>query len=252
MKREHRSKSCPKKRSPPNNHKEPEPYYKDNKMPTDRGRARPPEGLHQMIAGYFQSKSSVLMSNELCDFVQWAHQELRTEDIRSLLWTLPRPATPQLHWQMIQRELTQDTAGMLQLDAMARRSQPMPEGYKEPSFRWFLEFAKAVHILQADNLLMRDKIKALAEGSPVCYGGIRQLLRECNLEDLAWQLARATSNLDWFFKDRGDPEGEVSMRNILERIKAFHFTHCYLQEGKLIYNLNEASQRLQSLYFGGQ
>ncbi|KAL8666612.1 MAG: hypothetical protein Q9168_007452 [Polycauliona sp. 1 TL-2023] len=228
---------------------------KDNKMQSGvrRDPDGPPDNLGQMIADYIRSMSEVLVSNEFRDFVLWAHQELQADDIRPLLWAHPPPpSTPHLDWQVIDQHLALDVR-QLHLDyRIAEGSQPMPEDYKVLKALWAHEFNTAVRILGTNKMATRNYIRALADGKVTSYGGIYQLLRQRDSRELAYQLARATANLDWFFKIRGDAEGEIAMRSILERIKGRYFTRCcLLQDDSPVYSLSEfAVNHQQMKHFG--
>ncbi|KAI4256560.1 MAG: hypothetical protein L6R42_006148, partial [Xanthoria sp. 1 TBL-2021] len=83
---------------------------RDNKMLSgvERNSDGPPERLGGMVAEYIRSMTEVRVATEFRDYVAWAHQELQTDDIKSVLWTHPPPPTPNLDWQVFESQLAQD------------------------------------------------------------------------------------------------------------------------------------------------
>ncbi|KAL8991646.1 MAG: hypothetical protein Q9169_007786 [Polycauliona sp. 2 TL-2023] len=215
---------------------------KNNKMQSGAWRdpEGPPENLGQMIADYVRSMSEILASNEFRDFVLWSHRELQTEDIRPLLWAHPAPKeTPKLDWQVIDRRLNMDVKLLHRARLIAQGSHPKPQHHETPNGLWVHEFNEAVRILGANETATMNYIQALADGKVTSYGGIQQLLINRDSRELAYQLVRSTENLDWFFRVRGNTDGEVAMRNILERIKGRYFTCCFIQDDEPVYSLSE-------------
>ncbi|KAI4278468.1 MAG: hypothetical protein L6R38_005251 [Xanthoria sp. 2 TBL-2021] len=204
-----------------------------------------------MVAEYIRSMTEVRVATEFRDYIAWAHQELQTDDIQSVLWTHPPPPTPNLDWQVFEEQLAQDEEKLRIHRLITRGSQP-PDNYEKPHVPWFSEFATAVEILGTDDEDIRNQIKAYAQGKSMCHEGIYQLVYECDLDGLAQRLARETANLEWFFRDRDDPQEEISMRYILERIQSKFFTRCFLQENKGVYSFMEESERQKMALFGGQ
>ncbi|KAL8848481.1 MAG: hypothetical protein Q9221_006483 [Calogaya cf. arnoldii] len=210
-----------------------------DKMPSGVGRDPndPPEGLGQMIADYIQSMTQVRVAAELCDYAWWAHKELQMEDLESLLWTHPPPPTPDLDWVTIERQLAQEERQLKRYRLLLRNPQPHNEDVEKPvkpKIPWFCEYADALVLLgKTDDLDISNQIKAYARGKEVFRGSIYQKIFDCDFRELAQRFAEATANLDSFFRDRGDAEGEMAIRCILERIQGRFFTHCSLQQGKL-------------------
>lgn len=117
----------------------------------------------------------------------------------------------------------------------------------EPDVPWFEEYAKTITILGTGFWDVRNLIKACAEGEPTYREGIHQLIEANDLTGLAEQLARETPNMSWLFRD--DPQGEVDMRCILERIQGMFFTHCFLEGDQVVYLLTEEADRQQRAHY---
>lgn len=87
----------------------------------------------------------------------------------------------------------------------------------DPDLPWIFEVSNAADIFKTLHRHIEGYVKAYAEKKPTCYWSIDRLIAERDWRKSDHQLEQTLGNLHWFFRD--DPQGEVDMRCIIERIQ---------------------------------
>ncbi|KAJ6262927.1 LOW QUALITY PROTEIN: hypothetical protein Dda_1485 [Drechslerella dactyloides] len=125
------------------------------------------------------------------------------------------------------------------------RSKPRSEDTERPIIpdKPYLPYIDDIIKATLDSDIQREffieEIAALAQNET--YGGdmITHFLQNCNLDSLWYRISRDILSLPFIYQNRGNMDGFVRMRTILQRYRDLFFTEVTTKDGGVGYNIHE-------------
>ncbi|KAI4169567.1 MAG: hypothetical protein LQ343_005587 [Gyalolechia ehrenbergii] len=186
-----------------------------------------PGGLIEMLVRSIDAMIEVRISCEYGDFVSYGCKELKTNDMRDMIWR--QQGNEGKNWQEINALLEAEEDATGDYHDQRRRGLLLDR----PETPWSESIAIAAQRLQIDVAVVRYEITAYASRNFLCHNGVEKLIENCDWQELAHRILWDKQNLNRFF--RNDPQAQIRMRLILGRIQDQFFETCFWQGGQVVW-----------------
>ena len=153
---------------------------------------------------------------EYGDYLAYTCTSLNCSNMNDMVWKVQK-----MDWQAVAQRIQEEESTMF--DKKRRRLPLSPTPYLD-------EIAKAADRLGCDAAMIRYQIIAYADRNSFCHSGIKEMIAQGYLQELAERIIEDLRSLDTIFRDR--PQEQIEMRRLVKVVEKEWFVRVWAEETK--------------------
>ena len=185
------------------------------------------DGLCTVLLELFNAMAELRLKAEYGDYLAYACTSLKGNNMNDMIWKVEK-----MNWQAVAQRIHEEESTMA--NEKRRRLPLSPTPYLD-------DIAKAADRLGYDAAMIRYQIIAYADRNSFCHSGIKEMIAQGYLQELAERIMEDLRSLDTIFRDR--PHEQIEMRRLVKVVEKEWFVRIWVEETKrarrVLYALTE-------------
>ena len=174
------------------------------------------DGLCTVLLELFNAMAELRLNAEYGDYLAYACTSLKGNNMNDMIWKVEK-----MDWQAVAQRILEEESTMA--NEKRRRLPLSPTPYLD-------DIAKAADRLGCDTAMIRYQIIAYADRNSFCHSGIKEMIAQGYLQDLAERIIEDLRSLDTIFRDR--PHEQIEMRRLVKVVEKEWFVRVWVEETK--------------------
>ena len=172
------------------------------------------DGLCTVLLELFNAMAELRLKAEYGDCLAYACTPLRGNNTNNKIWRVQK-----MDWQAVARRILEEESNMANEKRCRLPLSPTP---------YLDDIAKAADRLGCEAAMIRYQIIAYADRNSFCHSGIKEMIAQGYLQDLAERIIEDLRSLDTIFRDR--PHEQIEMRRLVKVVEKEWFVRVWAEE----------------------
>ena len=172
------------------------------------------DGLCTVLLELFNAMAELRLKAEYRDYLAYACTSLKGNNINDMIWRVQK-----MDWQAVAQGVLEEESTMV--NEKRRRLPLSPTPYLD-------DIAKAADRLGCEAAMMRYQIIAYADRNSFCHSGIKEMISQGYVQELAERIVEDLRSLDTIFRDR--PHEQIEMLRLVKVVEKEWFVRVWTEE----------------------